>query len=98
MAKPESKIQSELIAHFEAQDYMVIKLMATNRNGIPDLLLLKDGKAEFVEVKRPGKQPTDLQLKRMEELEKYGCRCRVLTDGGQEIERKPLAIRSDLGF
>jgi len=47
----ESKIQAKLIKEYEALGYYVIKLIKTNKNGIPDLICLKDGKAFFVEVK-----------------------------------------------
>ena len=61
MAELESKIQARIIKRLEAQGYYVVKLILTNKNGIPDLLVLKDGKAFFVEVKRPGEKPRPLQ-------------------------------------
>jgi Holliday junction resolvase len=73
----ESKIQSRIIKRLEAQGYYVIKLILTNKNGIPDLLLLKDGKASFVEVKRPGEKPRALQEYRMKELKELGFECEV---------------------
>lgn len=60
MAELESKIQARIIKRLEAQGYYVVKLILTNKNGIPDLLVLKDGKAFFVEVKRPGEKPRPL--------------------------------------
>lgn len=78
MAELESKIQSRIIKHLEAQGYYVVKLLLTNKNGIPDLLLLKDGVASFVEVKRPGEKPRPLQIFRMNELSKIGFKCEVL--------------------
>ena len=40
--------------------------------GIPDLLALKDGKALFLEVKRPNTKLTKLQEYRIQELKKQG--------------------------
>jgi len=77
MAELESKIQAGIIKRLEAQGYYVVKLILTNKNGIPDLLLLKDGKASFVEVKRPGEKPRPLQEYRMSELKKLGFKCEV---------------------
>jgi hypothetical protein len=51
---------------------MVVKLILTNKSGIPDLLLLKDGKASFVEVKREGQKPRPLQEYRIKELRSLG--------------------------
>ncbi|MCI1648793.1 MAG: VRR-NUC domain-containing protein [Bacteroides sp.] len=77
MAELESKIQAGIIKRLETQGYYVVKLILTNKNGIPDLLLLKDGKASFVEVKRPGEKPRPLQEYRMNELKKLGFKCEV---------------------
>lgn len=68
----ESVIQSSLIKKYESQGYMVVKLILTNKSGIPDLLLLKDGKASFVEVKREGQKPRPLQEYRIKELRCLG--------------------------
>ncbi|MEG0890014.1 MAG: VRR-NUC domain-containing protein [Bacteroides sp.] len=77
MAELESKIQARIIKRLEAEGYYVVKLILTNKNGIPDLLLLKDGVASFVEVKRPDKSPRPLQEYRMRELTKMGFKCEV---------------------
>ncbi|OAV65752.1 hypothetical protein Barb6_02775 [Bacteroidales bacterium Barb6] len=53
MAKLESDIQRRIIQRLEAEGWYVVKLILTNRPGIPDLMALKNGKAFFVEVKRP---------------------------------------------
>lgn len=68
----ESVIQSSLIKKYESQGYMVVKLILTNKSGIPDLLLLKGGKASFVEVKREGQKPRPLQEYRIKELRSLG--------------------------
>lgn len=77
MAELESKIQARIIKRLEAEGYCVVKLILTNKNGIPDLLVLKDGKAFFVEVKRPGEKPRPLQEYRMRELTELGFKCEV---------------------
>lgn len=68
----ESVIQARIIKRMEARGYYVIKLLLTNKNGIPDLLCLKDGKASFIEVKRPGEKPRPLQEYRHNELRELG--------------------------
>jgi hypothetical protein len=49
--------------------------------GTPDVLAFKKlGDAVnlvFIEVKRPGKKPTPLQIAKMQELESYGAKCLV---------------------
>ncbi|MEG1659460.1 MAG: VRR-NUC domain-containing protein [Bacteroides sp.] len=77
MAELESKIQARIIKRLESEGYYVVKLILTNKNGIPDLLLLKDGVTSFVEVKRPGEKPRPLQEYRMRELTELGFKCEV---------------------
>lgn len=80
ISKPqlESVIQSSLIKKYESQGYLVVKLILTNKSGIPDLLLLKDGKASFVEVKRHGQKPRPLQQFRIKELQNQGFEVNVI--------------------
>lgn len=73
----------------EAQGYYVVKLILTNKPGIPDFLCLKNGKAFFVEVKRPGEKPRPLQYHRINELKEMGFRCEVWDNSN--IEEKMIA-------
>lgn len=57
---------------------MVVKLTLTNKPGIPDLLLLKDGKASFIEVKRKGQKPRPLQQYRIKQLQELGFDVKVV--------------------
>lgn len=76
----ESAIQRKIIKRYEDDGYLVVKLSLTNKNGFPDLMLLKDGKASFVEVKRPGQKPRPLQEYRLKELRDAGFDAFVLTE------------------
>lgn len=73
----ESQLQAKLIKKYEAAGYYVVKLIQTNKNGIPDLLLIKNGVAEFVEVKSEKGIVSELQKYRIKELEKHGCKCTI---------------------
>jgi Holliday junction resolvase len=68
----ESIIQTQIKKYLETNGWMVIKLIQTSCNGIPDLMALKNGRTVFVEVKQPGKKPNDLQQYRIEKLHKQG--------------------------
>ncbi len=59
---------------------MVVKVILTNRNGFPDLMLLKDGVASFIEVKRKGERPRPLQEYVIGELRKQGFKVEVMTE------------------
>jgi Holliday junction resolvase len=75
----ESKIQAKIKARFENAGWIVVKLIQTNCNGIPDLMCLKGGKTVFVEVKQPGKKPTELQQFRHDQLTQNGFQVFILS-------------------
>ena len=76
-----SKYQTKIIKRFENDGYLVINLIKTNKNGIPDLLVLKEGeKPLFIECKEKTDTLKPLQKFRIEELKKYGVNAVVLQD------------------
>lgn len=76
-----SKYQTKIIKRFENDGYLVINLIKTNKNGIPDLLCLKEGeKPLFIECKEKTDTLKPLQKFRIEELKKYGVNAIVLQD------------------
>lgn len=80
MKKLENRIQADIIKRYEQQGYSVVKIGLCNKQGFPDLMALKDGKALFIEVKRPGQKPRPLQEYRHEELRKKGFEVLILTE------------------
>ena len=72
MEKLESKIQSSIIKKLEQNGWFVIKIIASNKPGITDLICLRDSRTIFIEVKRPGVLPTPLQKYRHDELRSKG--------------------------
>lgn len=75
----ESEIQRKIIRQLEADDWLVIKIIQCNKNGFTDLIALKNKRAVFIEVKRPGEKPTELQLYRHKELRGQGFEVIVTT-------------------
>ena len=76
----ESKIQTKIKKKLEEKGYLVVKLIKTSCNGIPDLMCLKDGKAIFIEVKQPTGVLSELQKLRIKQLSDLGFDCKVWTD------------------
>ena len=79
-SKTEAQIQRAILVKLETMGWYVIKLIQTNKNGIPDLLCHKDGRTVYIEVKRPGHKPRALQVVRMRELMKAGIWSFVMSD------------------
>jgi Holliday junction resolvase len=69
----EQQIQTKRIKELEEQGYYVIKLIKTNKNGIPDIIAIPpNSDVIFSEVKRPGGKLSKLQEYRLKELKDYG--------------------------
>lgn len=69
----EQAIQNKRIKQLEAEGYYVLKLIKTNKNGIPDLIAIPaDCGVIFSEVKTPTGKLSVLQEYRLKELEKHG--------------------------
>lgn len=49
----EQKVQTKITKALEADGWMVVKLMKTTVNGMPDIMALKNGVTKFIEVKKP---------------------------------------------
>lgn len=74
----EQQIQSKRIKELEADGYYVIKLIKTNKNGIPDLIAIPPGSGVlFSEVKTPKGKLSKLQQYRIKELQDYGIKTEV---------------------
>ena len=69
----EQQIQSKKIKELESQGYYVIKLVNTNKNGIPDLIAIpRDSDVLFIEVKGSNGKLSALQSFRIKELQSHG--------------------------
>lgn len=75
----ESKIQKSIIDRYESNGYYVIKLIKTNRNGIPDLICIKENEFFFIEVKQQNGVVSKLQKFRHKELKEKGINVLILT-------------------
>ena len=80
----ESQIQKKIIDNFTNRGFLVVKLMKTNTNGIPDLMVLKDGVCKFIEVKKPNGKISELQKYRIKQLRKQNFEA-VVMDGIDSI-------------
>lgn len=69
----EQQIQRKRINELEAQGYYVIKLIKTNKNGIPDVIAISpNAKVLFSEIKTKTGKLSKLQEYRLEELSSFG--------------------------
>lgn len=84
---PEGKIKQkvkELLKKYPVWYTMTIPSAFGNSTGVPDFTCVVPtqitgiGAAFFIETKAPGKKPTPLQAKTMNDLERHGAKCFVV--------------------
>lgn len=69
----EQDYQKKISDKLESEGWYVIKLIKTNKNGIPDLIAIKENeKPLFIECKTPKGILSDLQIFRLIELNLKG--------------------------
>ena len=74
----EQQIQLKKIKELEQAGYYVIKLIKTNKNGIPDLIAIpRNATVLFSEVKTPKGRVSKLQEYRLRELKEYGFKTEI---------------------
>ncbi len=74
----EQQIQAKRIKKFEEDGYYVIKLIKTNKNGIPDLIAIpRNSEVIFSEIKRKNGKVSALQEYRIQELNDHGIKTEI---------------------
>ena len=68
----ESTIERAVCAYAKAKGCLVMKLAGPNQKGQPDRMFIRNGKVLFIEFKAPGKLPTRLQYKWLDNLTLQG--------------------------
>lgn len=81
----EKTIVANVMAQGRALGFWVTKFHgnAFTMSGVPDVLMIKDGRAYWLECKRPGEEPTKIQNHRMRELSAAGCPVAVVTSAAE---------------
>ena len=83
----ESVIQKKIINRFEAEGYLVLKLIKTNKNGIPDLIAIKENRTVFVEVKQEHGKLSEIQKFRLNEIRNKKIEAYVWTSFGINFDK-----------
>ena len=69
----EQQIQKKRIDQLEKEGYYVLKLIKTNKNGIPDVVAMHPEKGVlFSEIKTPKGKLSKIQEYRIKEIKSYG--------------------------
>jgi hypothetical protein len=75
----ERDVEQALVRRVKTLGGMCEKFTSPGRRSVPDrLVTLPDGRIVFVELKAPGKKPTENQLRDHERRRALGCDVRVI--------------------
>lgn len=74
----EKHIENYLRKQIKGLGGQCLKMSPAYDNGVPDRLVVLNGRHVFVELKAPNQKPRKLQVKFMEQLEASGAECVVL--------------------
>jgi Holliday junction resolvase len=88
----EQQVQTKIKNKLKADGWLVVKLIKTSMNGIPDLLALKDGRAVFIEVKQKGGKASPLQIERINQLRAAGFEAQIWTDYEDTFEGRNVLV------
>ncbi len=75
MKKPskESTVQSSIQKWLKDNGWFTVKIIMASKNGVPDVMAIKDGRTVFIEVKREkGGVLSPIQEYRIKEMREYG--------------------------
>ena len=85
----EQELQRKITVFFEKHGFFVVKLIKTTANGIPDLMILKDGKTIFIEVKKNDRtKARPLQIYRINQLQDLGFEAYVIGEFDVDFLKK----------
>ena len=68
----ESSIQTAISKALTENGWFVVKIMMASKNGIPDLMAIKNGRTIFIEVKNEIGRLSKIQEYRIKEMQQHG--------------------------
>lgn len=74
----ERDIEKYLYKRAKEENALCFKFVAPGFSGVPDRILIKNGKVLFIELKAPNKKPRDLQVYVHELLQSHGATVLVI--------------------
>jgi Holliday junction resolvase len=76
----ESKIQAKIINQLKKNGWLVLKIIKCNINGMSDLIVFKNGKTVFIEVKNESGKQSEIQKYVQKQVELQGFQYLLIND------------------
>lgn len=68
----EKSIERRLADYCKKADILCLKFVSPGNKGVPDRILIRQGRVLFLELKQKGKRPTPLQFHTLEKFREHG--------------------------
>ncbi len=88
----ESKLERQLVSRIERIEGLVFKFTSPGNAGVPDRLILINGKTYFAELKAPGQKLRPIQKHQKRKIEEQGIKVYVV-DSRESLEAMINEIR-----
>lgn len=85
MGKPEGKIENYLIKQAKAHNFLCYKFTSPSSSGVPDRILIGNGKTIFIETKSSTGKTRELQDEVIQEMREHGA-CVFVANTKQKID------------
>lgn len=82
----EKDIEKRVTAWAKRNGVLTIKLEGQHNRGKPDRIFMANGEVLFLELKAPGKKPTELQASWIDKIKAQGCNADWADNDGEAIE------------
>ena len=76
----EKYIEEKVVNYAKSLGFLAYKFSSPSRKGVPDRIFIKNNSIFWIEFKRKGAKPTELQSKTIHEMRKQGCKIYIIDD------------------
>lgn len=85
MGKPEAMVENHLVRKAKARGWKAFKFVSPGNSGVPDRIVVGNGRVVFVELKSPVGKLSELQKKMIAQLKELGAEVHVCY-GKEEVD------------
>lgn len=93
MGKPEAYVEDYLVDRAEACGCLCYKFASPSNAGVPDRIIIREGRTWYVECKAPGEGPRPLQRAVFRKMRRHGVHVHVV-DTREAVDKLLAAVLS----
>ena len=77
MGKPEGRVENYLVDKCKEHGFLCFKFVSPGRRGVPDRIVIGNGRTVFIELKAPEGTPSELQKLTIRKMRAVGADVRI---------------------